>query len=185
MNSFSCGLLFKEIPRLFTNTRVPRDRACGALYLHVDNDSLPRPTYVHLRGHEGFGWGLCLCTPYSALFCALTYWKKNKVSKLYSVRKCAKSHLQSKIILSVLSKQLLPRGPVVSVGFLPFCLPSCVLCRHLRQAAVPPAGQASFLTRGSQVGRAWLRVKDACGFLKMERVAPEYDSARRQRGLSG
>lgn len=28
-------------------------------------------------------------------------------------------------------------------------------------------------------------MKDACGFLKMERVAPESESVRRQRGLSG
>lgn len=57
MNSFSFGL-FKEIFRLFTNTQVPRAQGCDALYLHVDSDSLPRPTYVHLRGQEGLGWGL-------------------------------------------------------------------------------------------------------------------------------
>lgn len=56
MDSFSLGSLFKEILAVFKHPG-PRVQACGALCLHVDSDSAPWPTYAHLRGQEGFGWG--------------------------------------------------------------------------------------------------------------------------------
>lgn len=110
----------------------------------------------------------------------MTYWK-NKVSKLSSVRKCAKSHLPNKIILLELSKQLLPGRPIVSVGVSPLLspLPS-------PQAGSGPSRRPGELSDSRLAGRKSMAPSERCmWFSKMERVAPDCYSVRRQRGLSG
>lgn len=174
---------------------------CSAFTGTVRSDSVLWPTYAHLRGQEvlaGFlpGHTCSLCTlagkftPGSVLFCSLSdLLKKQTVSKLPFVRKCAMSHLPSKIIPLEFSKQPLPRGPAVCVGASPlFCPPPVHSLCHLRQATGPssacssPLPCLSFLIPGLHIGRAWLSSKRYLWCSGDGGYCPQGYSVRSQRG---
>lgn len=116
MNSFSLGLLFKEMLVLFTNTESPRAQPVVSFAFMWIVILFPEP-HMHTLGARRdlagcLPGGTCSLYPLtgiftlgSVLFCLLSdLLKKQTVSKLSFIRNFAKSHLPNKIISLEFSK---------------------------------------------------------------------------------